>query len=117
MFLEESLYSRLSPLVGGLVFPGVAPDGTASPYITYTTISSEPGFTFGGPDGSEPAQVQVECWASEHLLALQTAKATFDELVRDDAAGFGCAGAMRLPDDIEGGMFGIRWEFKLNPQE
>jgi len=117
MFLEESLFSRLSPLVDGLVFPGVAPDGTATPYITYTVIGADPGFTFGGPDGSEPAQVQVECWSPDHLLTLQTAKAAFDELVRDDAAGFGCGGAMRLPDDHEGGMFGVRWEFTLTPQE
>jgi hypothetical protein len=117
MFLEESLYSRLSPLVDGLVFPGIAPDGTASPYITYTIISSDPGFTFGGPDGSGPAQVQIECWAADHLLTLQTAKAAFDELVLDDAPGFGCSGAMRLSDANENGMFGIRWEFTLTPQE
>lgn len=117
MFLEEFLFSRLSPLVDGLVFPGIAPDGAASPYITFTVVGSDPGFTFGGPDGSDPAQVQVEAWAPEHLLSLQTAKAVFDELVRDDAQGFGCAGASRLPDAREDGMFGIRWEFTLNPQE
>lgn len=117
MFLEELLYSRLSPLVDGQVFPGIAPDGTTGPYITYTTISTDPGFTFGGPDGSEPAQVQIECWATDHLQTLQTAKAAFDELVRDDAQGFGCRGAMRLGDAFEGGMFGVRWEFTLTPQE
>lgn len=117
MFLEAALFSRLSALVDGRVFPGVAPDGAAFPYIAYTVISDDPGFTFGGLDGSEPTQVQVECWADDHVTALQTAKAAFDELWRDNAPGFGCGGASRLPDAHENGVFGIRREFTLHPQE
>ncbi|MCQ4257473.1 tail completion protein gp17 [Stutzerimonas stutzeri] len=117
MFLEESLYARLGPLAAGRVFPGVAPEGTARPYITYTIVSGSEGFTFGGPDGSEKAQVQVDVWAADHLQSLQLAKDTADELTREPAPGFGCSGVQRLPDDREGGVYGIRREFTLHPQE
>lgn len=117
MFLEESLYARLGPLAAGQVFPGVAPEGTVPPYITYTVVSGSEGFTFGGPDGSEVAQVQVDVWAADHLQSLQLAKDTADELTRADAAGFGCSGVQRLPDGREGGLYGIRREYTLHPQE
>ena len=117
MFLEESISARLGPLAAGRVFYGVAPAGTAPPYITYSIVGGSEGFTFGGPDGSERAQVQVDVWAADHLQALQLAKATFDELTRYPAPGFGCGGVQRLPDDRESDLYGIRWEYTLHPEE
>lgn len=117
MFLEESLYARLGPLAAGRVFPAPAPEGTALPYITYSIAGGTEGFTFGGPDGSERAQVQIDVWAADHLQSLQLAKDAFAELTRYPAPGFGCAGVQRLPDDRDGGLYGIRWEYTLNPEE
>jgi hypothetical protein len=117
MFLEESLYARLGPLADGRLFPGIAPEGTAAPYITYTVVGGSEGFTFGGPDGSEVAQVQIDVWAADHLESLQLAKETFDEMTKQPAPGFGCSGVQRLPDDRESGLYGIRWEYTLHPQE
>jgi hypothetical protein len=117
MFLEESLYARLGPLAAGRVFPGLAPQDTTPPYITYTVVGGSEGFTFAGPDGSERAQVQVDVWASDHLQCLQLAKDTAAELTREPAQGFGCSGVQRLPDDRDSGLFCIRREYTLHPQE
>lgn len=115
--IETHLYARLAPLVGGRLFPGVAPQGTATPYLVYTVVSQPLSFTLGGPDGGGNVNVQVVCWSGDHLEALQTAQALLEEATRSGGEGFGCAGAQRIPDDPDSGLYGIGWEFTLTPKE
>lgn len=119
MHLEEHLYVRLAPLVGERVFLGVASQGTAQPYVTYSVVGGTEGFAFAGPDGSVSAQVQIACWSADHPEALNTAKSVFDELTNDAGVGFGCAGVQNLGTDRDpqSGLFGVRWEYSLIPEE
>jgi hypothetical protein len=41
MTIEAKIYSALSPLVGGRVFPDVAPLTTVRPYIVYNQVGGE----------------------------------------------------------------------------
>lgn len=115
--IEIHLNTRLAPLVDGRLYPGVAPEGAATPYLVYTVISQPVSFTLSGPDGGGDASVQVTCWSDDHVQALQTAQALLSEATRSGAEGFGCAGAQRLPDDHAAGLYGIGLEFTLTPLE
>lgn len=115
--IETKLFARLAPLVDGRLFPGVAPDGTQTPYMVFTIVSQPLSFTLAGPDGDGNANVQLTCWSDDHVQALETAKALLDEATRSGAEGFGCAGAQRIPDDHQAGLYGIGWEFTLTPLE
>lgn len=68
MTLEEQIFALLGPLVGGRVFPDVAPLDTVKPYVTYQLI--------GGPstrwlDGTAADKrrsvVQVNTWGARRL--------------------------------------------------
>ncbi|MFG0501137.1 DUF3168 domain-containing protein [Pseudomonas putida] len=115
--IELHLAARLAPLVDGRLFPGVAPEGTAKPYLVYTIVSQPLSFTLSGPDGDGDANVQVTCWSDDHVEALQTAQALLEEVTRSGAEGFGCGGAQRLPDEYAAGLYGIGREFTLTPLE
>lgn len=115
--IEIHLSTRLAPLVDGRLFPGVAPEGAEKPYLVYTIVSQPLSFTLSGPDGGGDANVQVMCWSDDHVQALETAQALLQEATRSGAEGFGCAGAQRVPDDHQAGLYGIGWEFTLTPLE
>lgn len=76
MTVEASIYALLSPLVGGRVFPDVAPFNTQRPYVTYQQIGGEVINPLGGgvPD-KQNGYFQVNVWASKRseaaALALQ----------------------------------------------
>ncbi|EIZ2213049.1 tail completion protein gp17 [Cronobacter sakazakii] len=60
---EADIYPRLSALAGGNVFPYVAPQGTAAPWVIYLLPSAAGEDAFCGP--AETAfTLQVDTWAS-----------------------------------------------------
>ncbi len=65
------LYSTLSPLTSGKVFPGVAPykgdpqgnkQDTDTPYISYQRISTQPENTLDGFSGHEWVNMQIDVY-------------------------------------------------------
>jgi len=79
-------------LVGGhdprIYGSGNAPQGTATPYITWFTVAGQPYNQLGGaPDGDNDT-VQIDCWAGPgdagELACVELARAVRDAL---DAAG------------------------------
>ncbi|MNS19686.1 hypothetical protein D3C72_514090 [compost metagenome] len=76
MTVEASIFSLLSPLVGGRVFPDVAPYNTLRPYITYQQVGGHVIRPLGKevPD-KQNGFFQVNTWADRRAeaaaLALQ----------------------------------------------
>lgn len=70
MTVESSLFSLLSPLAGGRVFPDVAPLSTPRPYITYQQIGGRVLAPLSGtvPD-KQHGLFQVNVWADSRAAA------------------------------------------------
>lgn len=68
--VQEALYAFLAAdttvdgLVDGRIYPEMAPQAAALPYITYTVIDSPQYYHLTGPSGLVTARVQIDCWAS-----------------------------------------------------
>ncbi|PUY77251.1 tail completion protein gp17, partial [Cronobacter sakazakii] len=60
---EADIYARLSTLAGGNVFPYVAPQGTAAPWVVFLLPSSASEDVLCGPAETD-CTVQVDAWAS-----------------------------------------------------
>ncbi|MCK1969201.1 DUF3168 domain-containing protein [Franconibacter sp. IITDAS19] len=78
---EADIYLRLIALAGGKVFPYVAPQGTAAPWVIYLLPSSSSEDVFCGP--AETAQtIQIDAWATSideaRALREQVKEALFD---------------------------------------
>ena len=114
--IEKSLIDRLSPLVDGRVYFGVAPEGAAQPRLVIQTVSSITGFTLAGWDGSSDLTVQLDAWGESFLEALTLAGQAFAAMTTD-GADFTTGSADRLADAFENDtkLFSVSWEYTLQP--
>jgi hypothetical protein len=60
----------LSALVGTRVFPEIAEQNTALPYVVYTIRSNEPSDTQRGPSELDTASIEVNCFADTYQTAI-----------------------------------------------
>jgi hypothetical protein len=82
----SALYTRLSAnisLVSGRVYPLLAKQGTAKPYIVYQIISAERVHSDDGPAHNTMPRVQIDCYGQTY----EQARSVF-EAVRVDLDGF-----------------------------
>ena len=114
--IEKFLIDRLSPLVDGRVYFGVAPEGAAQPRLVIQTVSSIAGFTLAGWDGSSDLTIQLDAWGESFLEALTLAGQAFAAMTTD-GADFTTGSADRLADDFENDtkLFSVSWEYTLQP--
>ena len=114
--IEKSLIDRLSSLVDGRVYFGVAPEGAAQPRLVIQTVSSITGFTLAGWDGSSDLTIQLDAWGESFLEALTLAGQAFAAMTTD-GADFTTGSADRLADDFENDtkLFSVSWEYTLQP--
>ena len=114
--IEKSLIDRLSPLVEGRVYFGVAPENAGLPRLILQTVSEGTGFTLTGWDGSSDVSMQVDAWGASHLSALTLARQTFIAMTTD-GDDFTTGSADRLPDTFESDtkLYSVSWEYTLQP--
>lgn len=114
--IEQSLITRLSPLVDGRVFFGVAPEDSAQPRLVIQTVGGDTGFTLAGWDGSRDLTIQLDAWGESFLQALTLAEQAFVVLTTD-GDDFTTGSADRLPDVFEDDtkLFSVSWEYTLQP--
>lgn len=67
---ESHIDGVLAALLPGRVFPDVAPQNTATPFITYQTVGGDPiNFLTGEAPGKANTRIQVNVWAAARLEA------------------------------------------------
>lgn len=73
--VQEGLRAALAGVAGGRVYPAIAPDGAAAPFLVYTRISAVPATTFAGRPIAN-TRFQVDIYASTYANAQTTRDAT-----------------------------------------
>lgn len=70
MTVEADIYATLQALVGGRVFPDVAPLDTPRPYLTYQQIGGRPiHYTDNATPGLKHGYFQINVWAGTRASA------------------------------------------------
>lgn len=81
MSIDVQVFAVLSPLVGDRVYPDVAPEGTARPYLTYQQVGGRSLNYLGGSiPGKRNARIQVNAWADTRLAASELSEQAEDAL-------------------------------------
>jgi hypothetical protein len=62
MTIETTIYSALSTLASGKVYPLVAPEKVVAPYIVYSRIASTPENTLDGGATIDLVRIQVDTY-------------------------------------------------------
>ena len=81
MSVDTQIFSALSSLAGGRVFPDVAPEGTARPYLTYQQVGGDAlNYLEGTVPGKRNARIQINAWADTRLAASELSERAEDLL-------------------------------------
>lgn len=60
--IQETVYTALQSLVGGRVYPNVAPDKPTAPYIVYSRVASSPENTLADGQPIQQTRLQVDIY-------------------------------------------------------
>lgn len=81
MTVEAKVYEALQALAGGQVFPDLAPEGTAAPYVVYQAVGGQPiNFLTGEKPGKRNTRMQITVWAATRLGAAMLAEQVEDAM-------------------------------------
>lgn len=82
MSMVTILQAALAQFAGGRVFPDIAPEDTARPYITWQQVGGEPvNFVDGAVPSKKNARVQVNVWGVTRL-EVSTIAAQIEDALR-----------------------------------
>lgn len=114
MSLETDLYTALQALASGRMYPDVAPEGTALPYITYQQIGGQ-GVNFLDPTvpSKKNARVQINVWAGTRLAAANLARSIEDTLRGAASLQVSVLGALTALHEPDTGLYGTRQDFSI----
>lgn len=75
MTVEEHIHTTLAALAGGRVYPDVAPEGTAAPYIVYQQVGGQGlNHTEGTLPTAENCRIQLATWCASRIEATTLAQ-------------------------------------------
>lgn len=71
--IADALYTALSAVAGGRVYPRLAPEGTPAPYLVYWHVSNIDDALYPITVGYQRYRVQIEAWADSYagIVALR----------------------------------------------
>ncbi|MDC8756260.1 DUF3168 domain-containing protein [Janthinobacterium fluminis] len=114
MILEPQIVDALKTMVAGRVYPDVAAEGAAAPYITYQQVGGDAiNFVEGTSPGTENARVQVNVWAPSRLVASALGRQIEDALRAASALQTTVLGARVATYDTETKLRGTRQDFSF----
>ena len=115
MSAEHIIFAALSGLVGGRVYPDVAPQSAALPRIVYQQVGGlAVDHQEGKPADLENARMQIVCWAADRDTASALAKQVEDALLAAPAPVQATRlGARVSVVDDDTGLRGARQDFSV----
>lgn len=114
MAFEDGIFAALSPLCGGRVFPGVAPFGTARPYIIYQQVGgAATNYVETAMAANRNARIQVDCWADTPAQAKALARSAEVTLVTSTTLRGYVLGAFVSTHDEDTNLHGTTQDFSF----
>lgn len=71
--IQEQLFTALSGVAGGRVFPNVAPNNIAKPYVVYSRVASTPENTLADGVPVENTRFQIDCLDTTYAAVIALA--------------------------------------------
>jgi hypothetical protein len=99
--IEADLYTKLASLVSNRVYPDVAPEGTAKPFITYQQKGGQ-AVNFLGAESSNKknARFQINVWSATRSEAATLMRQIEDLMVTSPLYGKIEGGSIATYDEV-----------------
>lgn len=116
MSAEATLYTLLSGLVAGRIYPDVAPSGAGLPRIVYQQVGGV-GLSFvdGAMPSKENGRMQIVCWAATRLAAINLAKQVEAAVCGSAALQATPLGARASDYEQDTNLYACRQDFSVWP--
>lgn len=112
MSVESNLFDALKTLVSNRVYPDVAPQTVARPYITYTQVGGRAiAYLESAVVGLRNGRFQVNVWADSRLAAMNLCRQVEDTLVASTTLRAIPLGAPVSVYEPETKLYGTRQDF------
>ena len=72
--IQEQVFTALSGVVGGRVFPNVAPNNVQKPYVVYMRVASQPENTLADGIPVENTRMQIDCFDTTYAAVTTLAE-------------------------------------------
>jgi hypothetical protein len=72
--IQEQVFAAASSLVGGRMYPNVAPNNVQKPYLVYMRVSSKPENTLADGVPIENTRVQIDCFDTTYAAVVALAE-------------------------------------------
>lgn len=114
MTVEADIYTALTGLVGGRVFPDVAPLNTTQPYITYQQIGGKPiNYVENTAPTLQHGFFQFNVWAASRAEAASLTKQLTDTLRASSAFTASPESEPIAQHEPDLGLYGTIQDFSL----
>ena len=114
MSIEDKLFTVLSALAGGQVYPDIAPPGTVAPYLVYQQVGGAAlAYTEGSVPGQENCRIQVATWSLRRTEATSLAKQAEALLLQATTFQATALGNRVHAFDEDTGLYGARQDFSV----
>jgi hypothetical protein len=112
--LEGKLFTALTGLVGGRVYPDVAPTGAVTPFLVYQQVGgAAPTYVENDTPNIRNARLQVAVWADTRLAASSLALQVEATLKASTALQSDPIGAFVSDYENDTRLFGTRQDFSI----
>lgn len=114
MSLESDIFSALTSLASGRIYPDVAPNGATRPFVVYQQVGGQAfAFLENAAVGKRNASVQVSCWAATRAAANTLARSAEDAMVASAALRARPIGAFVAVFDEDTKLYGCQQDFSI----
>ena len=72
--MQAQLFTAISGVAGGRVFPNLAPNDVQTPYLVYLRVASVPENTLADGVPIDNTRVQIDCFDTTYAAALTLAE-------------------------------------------
>ena len=101
MTVESDIYTALSSLASGRLYPDVGPEDAVLPYLTYQQVGGDPANFLRGNPSKRNGRFQINAWARTRVESASLIRAAEDAIrsaVTLNATTIGGAIAVFEPD-------------------
>lgn len=109
---ESVTFGAIKALAGGRVYPDVAPDGAARPYVVYQGVGGVDETTFDGADMLQNSRMQVAVWATTRGEAATIIQQVRAALTAEPVRGVPIGAPVSVYED-DTKLFGSQQDFSI----
>lgn len=113
--IEKKLFSHISPLIGGNIFPIIAPEKVQTPFAVYTIVNDKDLISLQGENYANKTRIQIDLYGKSYSEVKETLAVVKNSLYEFEYKVYGLNSRDLYEEQT--GLFRQLIEFYINNKE